>query len=214
MFDLDGTLVNTIPLQLNCYKKAFINYNIAITDEDYYSNMGGKQIFDKICIKYDVKIPFWDWYKYKNDIYFKLIDGGLEIAPGASNFIKKLKSSDYGISVVSSSSSKNIIKVLKSIELRKYIDFIIGAEKTDKGKPSPDPYLFAVKKHKLYSDQCIAFEDTKNGIISAKKAGLFCAGISCFKKDGQRLENADIVYKNFNDIDLDNLIKYKNSKSQ
>ena len=30
MFDLDGTLVNTIPLQLNCYKKAFINYNIAI----------------------------------------------------------------------------------------------------------------------------------------------------------------------------------------
>ena len=76
------------------------------------------------------------------------------------------------LSVVSSSHEKLIHSVLKKLEISTFFDLLVSAEHLAFGKPHPMPYLEAAKRLCVDNTECVAFEDSPNGVRSALAAGM------------------------------------------
>ncbi|HEY1526407.1 MAG TPA: HAD family phosphatase [Candidatus Angelobacter sp.] len=70
-----------------------------------------------------------------------------------------------------------------------------------RGKPAPDLFLYAAKQLQSSPQQCIVIEDSPNGIEAAKRADMFCIGIAT-TFEPVRLNNADVVIRAFDEIEL------------
>lgn len=117
------------------------------------------------------------------------------IIDGVEDIIAKL-SEKYKMAIVTSSKPNHFKAIHSRTELLKYFAFVVTSEEYTNYKPDPEPYLFALKKMGINSSEGIAIEDSRRGLIAAKKAGLDCIIIqneitmsSDFSEAGLILEN-------------------------
>jgi beta-phosphoglucomutase-like phosphatase (HAD superfamily) len=80
------------------------------------------------------------------------------------------------------------------------------AEDVQLTKPNPDLYQAVCRVLGLQPTQAIAFEDTVNGVLAAKRAGLYCVAIPNPITQYQRMSEADLVVASLEDVDLEELM--------
>ena len=92
--------------------------------------------------------------------------------------------------------------MLQRFSLRESFKIVVSADElAGEGKPSPAIYLHTAKRLGIRPDRCIAIEDSKNGVLSAKKAEMFCIGFRNGFNDEQDLSNADMIIRHFTEFD-------------
>ncbi len=69
-----------------------------------------------------------------------------------------------------------------------------------KSKPAPDIFLFAAQKLAVQPQHCIVVEDSHNGVIAAKSAGMYCVGFLNGQNKGQDLSKADCFVNSLSQI--------------
>ncbi len=80
----------------------------------------------------------------------------------------------------------------------------------EKGKPHPDIFLAAAEKLDFNPSRCVVFEDSRNGILAAKRAGMLCVGVAgTFPEDA--LGEADFVVDSLDLIDVNRIRNYINN---
>jgi beta-phosphoglucomutase-like phosphatase (HAD superfamily) len=67
-------------------------------------------------------------------------------------------------------------------------------------KPSPKPYLETAKRLGINLKECLVFEDSENGVKSAKSADMFCIGVNIGNYNTQNLKDADKVIFSFKEL--------------
>ena len=102
---------------------------------------------------------------------------------------------------------ENIRLVTQSLDIHNCFQAIVTGRDVAEGKPSPQGFLLAAKKLGIPPGECIAIEDSKNGVISAKDAGMFCIGYDGGFHKNQDISRADMKVKSFKEIDLGELCK-------
>ncbi len=167
LFDLDGTLVDTEKLddlamqrvlKKNGLSREFRAF-IGCTLDEYVSSI----TMDK-KLKQKIKGEFIKEYalllrKTKIILNHELLE------------LVKQKS-DLKIALVTSNTKKITTIILKKIGLLKFFDTIITCEDVKSNKPNSEPYLKAIEKLGVNPIDCIAFEDSKEGIQSVKSLGI------------------------------------------
>ena len=86
-----------------------------------------------------------------------------------------------------------------------YFSVIVGSDGAIRGKPFPDVFLTAAEKLKVPPANIVVIEDTPNGIIAAKRAGMFTIGITTTfseKKLKEVRPAPDMVVTHFTEIPL------------
>ncbi len=102
----------------------------------------------------------------------KYIDeNGIEPKDGAEALLKHLKNNGYKVALATATAPQRTKKYLERVGLYNYFDEVVCASMVEHGKPAPDIYLFASQKLGEKPSDCIALEDSANGIISASDAG-------------------------------------------
>lgn len=96
---------------------------------------------------------------------------GIEAKPGAETLLRYLKEKGIKTALATATPADRAKKYLEMVGLLKYFDEICSARMVKNGKPAPDIYLYAAEKLDLPPDECIALEDSQNGIRSAHAAG-------------------------------------------
>jgi len=91
--------------------------------------------------------------------------------------------------------------VLKITKLKKYIKKYISGESVAKGKPEPDVFIQMAKLLKVNPSNCIVFEDSKNGVLAAKRAGMKIIGYQNSNSGKQDLTEANIIISNYSTFD-------------
>ena len=117
---------------------------------------------------------------------------GIDTKPYAEYLLKYLKDNGYKTAIATATALERTEKYLKQVGLYKYFDKIICASMVKKGKPEPDIYLKAAESLELMPCECIALEDSKNGIISASSAG--CKTVMVPDLDGPDEEILSMTY--------------------
>ncbi len=91
---------------------------------------------------------------------------------GAMSLLKYLDNQRLRKVVVTSTRREAAIRELTNAQILLYFDFVLGGDQIPNGKPHPDIYLQACRQLNEEPSQCLAIEDSDNGVISASKAGL------------------------------------------
>ncbi len=110
------------------------------------------------------------------------------------------------LGIASGAQRHEIEAILRRSGLDKHFRFIVAAGETARGKPAPDPYRRAARLHARPPEQCVAIEDSRWGIESAKDAGLHCVGITT-SYGARDLPGADAIIGSLDEFTVDLLLR-------
>lgn len=211
IFDMDGVLVDSEPFHVQNEKLMFSKLGLDISDEEHARYMGTatdvmwEQIIRERNLSLDVSETTAQTIQQEIP-YFQSLDK-IEPMPGLVNLLEKLQESGIPMAVASSSDKAIIDIILEKSGLRKYFQYAVSSSEIGKSKPEPDVFLHAAKLLGLAPENCLVFEDSKNGIKAAKAAGMVCIAYSGGNSGHQDQTQADHRISDFNELDFDNLLK-------
>ena len=212
IFDMDGVIVNSEPLHHKAYQSMFNEFNLNVSNE-LYESFTGKSTFsicEELCRLFKLNVHPEDLVKSKrkhfkeifdNDQDFQMIDGALDL-------IKNLVANNITLILASSASMTNINRIFQKFGLDKFFKAKISGADLKESKPNPEIFIKAAKLSGYSKKHCVVIEDSTNGIIAAKSAGIFCVGYNSVNSKNQNYDMADLEILDLRDI-MFNLLSKK-----
>jgi HAD superfamily hydrolase (TIGR01509 family) len=214
IFDMDGVIVDTEPVHHYAYNQHFKQLNIDVSPEMYASFTGNstKNTYEKIKANFDVVEEIPDLVEAKRNIFNDAFDSkeDLCLIEGVENLIKELYSNGMQLVLASSSANVTIDRVFTRFGLHKYFTHLVSGEDFPNSKPHPAIFLHAAKLSGTSVENCVVIEDSTNGILAAKAAGIYCIGYDSINTKLQDYSKADFVIRDFSEV---NFNRIKNIKS-
>ena len=142
-------------------------------------------------------------HKLKTDFFMKIIKNGeLNLRPGIKRLVDEAIEDDVMLCVCSTSNEKAvnlIVEHLLGIERRSYFAGIFAGDIVSKKKPDPEIYNLALQNLNLRPSDCIVIEDSRNGLLAAKGAGLKCIITTNGYTEKEDFSEADMVVSELGD---------------
>lgn len=203
IYDMDGLIIDSEPLWQEAEISVFRSVNVNLTREDCMRVMGMRT--DEVVDYWFRKFP-WDGpskIEITSEIIRELI--GLikekgELMEGVKESLAFVKSKGARTALASSSSYEIINTVLDKFGLMKEFEAIYSAQEEEYGKPHPAVYISAAKKLNIAPVECLAIEDSLNGVLAAKAAKMKCIAVPY---EGVRRDQRFVIA----DVTLDSLMK-------
>lgn len=203
VFDFDGVIANSEPLHFRAYRDVLVDRGITLTEAAYYEHyLGYDDIGAFRAIAADTGTSFSEddiarFVARKAVRLEELEKSGSVLFPGARDAIVRMAEA-FPIAVASGALKAEILRVLEHEGLRAHFQFVVSAEDTPASKPDPAPYLLATEKlranlHGLQGHECVAIEDSKWGLVSARAAGMRTVGITQTYPASELVEVSDAV---------------------
>ncbi|GEC71425.1 haloacid dehalogenase superfamily, subfamily IA, variant 3 with third motif having DD or ED/haloacid dehalogenase superfamily, subfamily IA, variant 1 with third motif having Dx(3-4)D or Dx(3-4)E [Flavobacterium flevense] len=215
IFDMDGVIVDTEPVHRYAYYKQFEELNIEVSEELYTSFTGNstRNIFQKIKDIFKLENEVEDLIQRKRSIFNDAFDTkkDLELLDGVRNLIVDLHQNGVQLILASSASKVTIERVFNRFKLHDYFTHKVSGEDFPKSKPHPAIFEHAASLSLASKEECIVIEDSTNGIIAAKAAGILCIGYNSVHSKNQDLSIADYVVNHFDELNYA-LVKDMDSK--
>lgn len=175
VFDMDGLLLDTEKLLVKFWVKAANEYGYPMTREQALSLRSLHRSFAIPLLKGLFGEEF-DYIKVRARrmelMREYLAQNPLELKSGAVELLEFLRGRKIPAAVCTATDYDRAAEYLKKAGIFDYFDRIICATMVEKGKPMPDIYLYAAQQLGLNPCECMALEDSPNGVKSAAAAGF------------------------------------------
>lgn len=180
IFDMDGTLVDSIPFHQEVWLRFLGNHGIHIRPEDFHAqNHGTLQEMIRRFFPHEKSLEKKAELGEEKEITFrKLYKPYLEEIEGLTDFLSQLKTRQISIHLATMGDQNNIDFTLEGVGIRHFFDSMTGGHDVLKGKPDPEIFFKALSKTGFGKDECLVFEDSGGGIRAATAAGLRVVGIT------------------------------------
>jgi HAD superfamily hydrolase (TIGR01509 family) len=215
VFDFDGVIANSEPLHFAAFRDVLAGHGVELNEADYYERYLG---YDDVGVFRAVAVDrqlTWTLDRVagltraKASRLARLGGETSVLFPGAEAVIRRA-AARVPLAIASGALGVEIRRALDHANLTSSFRAIVAAGETSTGKPGPEPYARALT---LLSEQlgtsfppasCVAIEDSKWGLESAKAAGLRTVGV-LHTYDRGELDTADLVIQTLDDLDLEAL---------
>ena len=175
IFDFDGTIANTSPIHEKAFKEVLKNYKIVIKYEEI-AGQSTRNAFTHILKKNNLNFSSTkveELIQKKQDLVRENLFSNEEFKPlpYVKEFIQKYHHK-YCMGIASSGSRKTIEIALKRLGLYDFFKIILCAEDVVESKPSPEMFLKIISLGNFTKNECLIFEDSKNGLKASKAAKI------------------------------------------
>lgn len=174
IFDLDGTILNSLQVWRKIDKNFFQNKGLIIPD-DFEEKVNGMRFEDiakytkEICsLEEPVEDIMNEWRKLAFNEYNNII----KLKSGVFEYLIYLKENKIKIGIATACDKKLYIACLKNNKILDYFDAIVDTTEVEKGKESSEIYKLCANKLNILPKDIIVFEDIIKAIRSAKSAGM------------------------------------------
>ena len=182
IFDLDGTLVDTMPLHYKAWTQVFRGIGVDYPKDLFFKNAGlpGWKIADIVLQTAGVRKNFDPLVlsNQKYEIFNKLVPEVKIIEPVADIVYKYYNT--MPLSIGTGGHIATVKLTLKHTELDRYFDIIVTADDVSNHKPEPDTFLECARRMNTPPEYCQVFEDGERGIEAAKRAGMMVTDVRSF----------------------------------
>ena len=191
IFDFNGVLVDDESVHFDLFREVLAQEGVELTDQAYHEKYLGYD--DAGCFEHVLRdagqavdpARIADLIARKAVRYAEVAEQGLRFFPDAAETLARM-ADHYLVAINSGALRSEIVYVLDRLNRRDRVSAIIAAEDAHKCKPDPAGYVQALDALRaqlppgalLEPHNCLVVEDSTAGILSAKGAGMWCAGIT------------------------------------
>ncbi|BCT92473.1 2-deoxyglucose-6-phosphatase [Lysobacter helvus] len=180
IFDLDGLLIDSEAIWFETECEVFGSVGIKLTPEMGASTQG---------FRLDEVVAHWWQYQpwegpTRDEIAQRLgtlvaerVASRAKALPGAVDAVRFARSRVEGLAIASATSDAIIHAALQRLGIAALFDVVHSAESEARGKPDPAVFLSAARMLGIVPGDCVVFEDSVNGVIAAKAAGMRCIAV-------------------------------------
>ncbi len=203
IFDFDGVVVDSERYWKRLDTSFFASFIPGWTEGDGANVMGlgVRAVYDKLCSDYGLVVDFEEYDRKLNQAVITVYRDLAKPLPGLLPLIARLGNLGLRLGIASSSRREWVRTCLEQHHLQETFETVCVAEDVEhRTKPLPDVYLLAATLLETPPAQCIALEDSKNGVAAAKAAGMTCIAIHTDMNTEQDLSQADHHIRSLNDL--------------
>ncbi len=175
LFDLDGTLLDTEKYFKVFWRKAAAVFGYEMSEEQALQLRSLGKPYAPTLLKewFGEDFCYEQVRDERRNLMKKHLDKvGLEKKCGAEETLLWLKENGYRIAIATATPVDRAKEQLEQVGLLSYVEDIVSAAQVKCGKPSGDVYRYAVEKLGERPENCLAVEDSPNGVKSANDAGI------------------------------------------
>lgn len=181
LFDFDGTLVDSEKIHFALWNQVLQPYGVSLSPQAYRDEYAGKTtpqnaedlvrtfglLEDPPQLAAEKQARYYDWLQAAE----------LPLMPYAREAVAFFFSKGLKLAVVTGSTKPGVLLSLERCGLLPYLLAVVTRDDVEHSKPHPESYQQAVAALQLTTGDCIAFEDTENGLKSAKAASVACYAV-------------------------------------
>lgn len=205
LWDMDGVLVNSEGQHYRAWLRTFRHfYGLETVDFDIYKACIGCKpgVMREIMLEnFGIDMDHPEVWAYYNDMKREIeAEEGFLATEKIGETLRTLKDLGYRMAVASSSPQIYIDKVVRGLSIEDCFDVLFSGERVKHSKPAPDTFLAAAAELHADASECVVVEDSENGTIAAKAAGMYCVGYQNPDSGSQNLMRADVVVDEISEI--------------
>lgn len=175
VFDLDGTLVDSMPTHFKAWREALIKAGAPkdVFPEDVFYAMGGrptKDIVVEINGEHGLNLDPEFVALAKREAFLNNLDS-LELIDDVVDFARAMRGK-MPLGIATGGGRVVVEKTLQAVGISDLFDEVVTANDVKCGKPAPDVFLEAASRLGVDAAECLAFEDAPAGMMAAQSAGM------------------------------------------
>ncbi|MBF4696084.1 HAD family hydrolase [Fusibacter ferrireducens] len=175
IFDMDGLMFDTEVISYKAWAKAADYYNYHMSKELFNRTIGTNLTRTReILMEYfGENFPF-DLIKSERVIISNEIvnTDGVPIKKGLYELLEHLKKNKFKMAVATSTNRNRATDLLKLAKVDNYFDYVLCGDEVERSKPDPEIFIKVSKRLDCIAQRCVVIEDSENGILAAKRAGM------------------------------------------
>ena len=183
IFDFDGLILDTETPEVLVWQSIYQEYGFELPVDKWEKTIGGYGISNFNAAEHLSflssgrlnSVSLRSRYRKEAD---EIIHASL-VLPGVIDMIEQAKENDLQVTIGSSSPHSWVDTHAKRLGIFHYFDHIICADDVAPGrtKPNPDIFLKALEQLNVKNDEAVVFEDSLNGVLAARSAGIFVVAV-------------------------------------
>lgn len=203
VFDLDGTLVDSVKVHAEGWAYAFNVLGLANVRADTLENLIGlpgdtivERVLGQVGLVHYQKIR---WFKDRHFLKH-VMRNSVRLFPDVMRCLQYLRRRNYLLGIATSTPNYILIPLLEKLNIIEYFDIVVGGDEVSRGKPEPDIFLKAAEKAGLSPREVVVVGDTTYDTTPARKVGMFSVLIARSKHLRLSKVVADAVIADLNDL--------------
>jgi beta-phosphoglucomutase len=198
IWDMDGTLVDTAELHFRAWQEVCRELGRGFDRADFAATFGRRnpEILHHLFGDRFSRLEIDEIGERKEVLYRDAARHGVALLPGAGELMAGLHAEGFKQAIGSSAPHANLELILELTGIDRYLQAVVGAEDTTRGKPDPQVFLVAAKRLGAEPARCVVFEDAPAGVQAARAGGMRCVAVGFaghHPEEALRAAGADLV---------------------
>ena len=207
IFDFDGTIILSEHVHMRAWEDLANSVKLRIPDGFLEQSVGmsDHQLIKILCDAWNGQLSEKEILQRKRKFYMQRVPDECKPVEGVVDIIHWLKDKNFPLAIATSSSHEEVEPVLESLRISGHFSAIVTVDDVSRPKPDPEIYRKAAQILGIKPEMCMAFEDSKAGVQSARAAGCILVTLQTLY-DEAILGPALISIRDFKDDRLRGLI--------
>lgn len=202
LWDLDGTLIDSMETHFDCWREAFANEGFDLTREKFGKTYGIRaETLLRMMLGDDLPAAEIDRIMHAKEEKYRVgvRAGGASLLPGAKEWLERLADAGWQQAIVTSAPRANADVVVEYLSIARFFGTIVAAEDVRLGKPDPEPFLLGAERLGATPSTSVVVEDAPAGLDAARAAGMASIGVLTSHES----LDATVVVPRLTDLPLD-----------
>ena len=203
IFDMDGVLVDSEPKHMEAIRAVLAPHGVEYTDadNDRFFGFTDMEVFTTLSTERGLPLDASGMTRRRVEMIVEFTRAqSIPPMDGVPAVIHQLHDAGYRLAVASGSAMEIIEATLDVLGITACFDVVVSCLTIGRGKPAPDVFLAAAERLGVPPSRCLVVEDSRNGLLAAKAAGMACAAIPCAETSRQDFSEADWRFERFSEV--------------
>ncbi len=204
IFDMDGVLIDSEPLHFAVANEVLgvLGHSLSREENEEFIGTTTEFFWEVLIERRGLPNTAVYWQDRYDEAVLRVLSREWPPMPGVAELLRRLQTMRTKLAVASSARTSWIEATLRSIGLADVFQAQASGDDVLRGKPAPDIYLLAAERLGVAPAQCVAIEDSPNGVLSAVRAGMAVLGVRTPYTQHLQLEGAQRVVDSLAELDL------------